>query len=76
MYRYLTILLLFSSLSAQDITDKQPNVNSQSTGVWDEYYQNTLNAIEPHKILLLALQYFEIELKAPGLAHGLLIKKI
>ena len=42
---------------------QQPIVNS-TEGCWDEYYQNTLNAIKPHNTLLLAQQYFEIDEKA------------
>ena len=35
---------------------------SESTN-WDNYYQNTLNISDPHKTLLLAQKYFQLENK-------------
>lgn len=35
---------------------------------WENYYQNTLNISDPHRILLLAQKYFKLENKIGGMA--------
>lgn len=43
---------------------------SESTR-WNDYYQNTLNISDPHKTLLLAQKYFQLENKIRGMAADL-----
>jgi len=43
---------------------------SESTN-WDNYYQNTLHINDPHKTLLLAQKYFQLENKIGGMAADL-----
>ena len=38
---------------------------------WEIYYQNTLNISDPHKTLLLAQKYFQLESKIGGMAADL-----
>jgi tellurite methyltransferase len=47
----LTLLFFFNKISAEN----------ESSNSWSNYYQNTINSTDPHKTLLLAYKYFEME---------------
>lgn len=70
MHRLLAILILTTILTVQAFANENPTA-SQTKGQWDQYYQNTLNATEPYKTLILAQKYFEIEDQRASLAVDL-----
>ncbi|MFI5344443.1 MAG: methyltransferase domain-containing protein [Chlamydiales bacterium] len=45
--------------------------NAAESKIWENYYQNTLNISDPHKTLLLAQKYFQLENKIGGMAADL-----
>ncbi len=45
--------------------------NAAESKTWENYYQNTLNISDPHKTLLLAQKYFQLENKIGGVAADL-----
>lgn len=68
MRKLLCILLVlvstFTKLSSQE---KEQNTK----GNWDDYYENTLNDIQPCDNFLLALSYFKLDQKIAGVAVDL-----
>lgn len=62
-------LFVFSCKSYAE--NNQINTSKNESIKWENYYQNTLNITDPHKTLLLAYKYFQMENTLEGKAADL-----
>jgi SAM-dependent methyltransferase len=77
-FSFLGLLLLTGTLSAFDASTQHALASFAKVGMegkgkanWDEYYQNTINASNPHLTTKLAHQYFALEAEQVRLAVDL-----
>ncbi len=68
LFKFLFVLFLYVQLP---LIAQENSTNQAVKGLWDDYFQETLNAARPQYTLSLALQYFEKEGKKSGSAADL-----